>query len=235
MTQEQLEHKIRSLLRKAEATDFEHEADAFIAKAQELINRYAIDEEELWANEPEKKVGIETRVIRIEDRKVGSHEKRQILNSIAMSNRCRMWYNEGMSTSRIAGFPTDLLFVEMLYTSVITQMEFKMVMEQAFSDDNPKTFISNFMIAYANTIAKRFAAITRKNVETITNSQEIALRDRSQEVAVWVEQNLNLRSARAKADPNYSHKARTAGEKAAYETDISGGRNSLEERNWNVR
>src|SRR5690606_31701227 len=40
---------IRALLAKAEATDFPEEAEAFFAKASELISRWAIDEALLWA------------------------------------------------------------------------------------------------------------------------------------------------------------------------------------------
>ena len=39
---------IRGLLAKAEATDFPEEAEAFFAKASELISRWAIDEAMLW-------------------------------------------------------------------------------------------------------------------------------------------------------------------------------------------
>ena len=42
---------IRSLLAKAEATDYPEEAEAFFAKASELISRWAIDEAMIWAGE----------------------------------------------------------------------------------------------------------------------------------------------------------------------------------------
>ena len=40
---------IRALLAKAEATEYPDEAEAFFAKASELISRWAIDEAMLWA------------------------------------------------------------------------------------------------------------------------------------------------------------------------------------------
>ena len=40
---------IRGLLAKAEATEYPDEAEAFFAKASELIARYAVDEAMLWA------------------------------------------------------------------------------------------------------------------------------------------------------------------------------------------
>ena len=47
--------KVRGLLRKAEATDYDAEAMLFVKKAQELMFTYAIDEERLWAEEPDSR------------------------------------------------------------------------------------------------------------------------------------------------------------------------------------
>src|SRR6266576_632804 len=124
--QDKLYNKIRGLLRKAEGTDNEHEASSFYDKAQQLIMRYAIDEEQMWANDPDKRSKIETLDVVIMDRVTGADGKRTILHACAKANRCQMWYSPGRDRSTIAGYNSDALFVEMLYSSILTQMNFKM-------------------------------------------------------------------------------------------------------------
>lgn len=87
---EKLANKIRGLLRKAEATQFEEEADAFLRKAQELMMTHGIDEERLWANDPSRRAKVETVKVKVPDNKPGAMEKRIILNKIARLNHCRM-------------------------------------------------------------------------------------------------------------------------------------------------
>src|SRR5574339_993610 len=123
-SREALFHKVRSLLKKAESTPFEEESAAFFAKAQELVIKYAIDEEALWRNDPSKREEIITADIEIKDRGTGS-AMRQMLYQVATNSRCRMWYRPGGNNSTIAGFSSDVIFTEMLFSSIRKQMNFK--------------------------------------------------------------------------------------------------------------
>jgi hypothetical protein len=228
--QDALYNKIRGLLRKAEGTDNEHESEAFYNKAQELIMRYAIDEEKMWANDPEKKSKIETMDIIIMDRSVGSDEKRRILHACARANRCRMWYSPGYDRSTIAGYSSDLLFVEMLYSSVLTQMNFKLAIGQAMNVDvHHKTFKNSFLAGFAAQISERFAEIARKNRETIINENpgtELVLADRKAKVDAWVAENVRLGGA-IRRDKKVDSRAYSTGRTAGSEVDITGGGKGL--------
>src|SRR3954469_24189165 len=74
--QQKMFEKIRGLLRKAESTTFEQEANTFFAKAQELMLRYRIDEEALWKLDPERRANIDQIFITLRDRDSGVMHKR---------------------------------------------------------------------------------------------------------------------------------------------------------------
>jgi hypothetical protein len=225
-----IQRKIRGLLKKAEATAFEEEADAFLRKAQELMYRHGIDEERLWAADPSRRHKIEVRKIKILDGKAGSMHRRIILSEIARVNHCKMWYSPGSDLSSVAGYPNDLLFVEMLFTSIKTQMSFKEAIALAHSVGvHPKTFRSNFAEAYTGRICDRLAENYRLVTAAVKSESApgtaIALIDRKTEVDQWVRDKYKLRAARNNnSSGKYDHSARAAGHAAADSTDISGGR-----------
>lgn len=217
---ESIFHKVRSLLRRAEGTDSEHEAEECIKKAQMFIMRYAIDEEELWRNEPSMRENIETIVIHIPDRKVGSMEKRYILDAVARANRCRMWFTRGTGVSTVAGHSSDLLFVEMLFTSILTQMNFKLAVQQAVNEDvNPRSFISSFHHGYSDRISRRLQELSRENTDEVGNSMALVLADRSAAVEKWVNQKINVKSSSYnRGSTNMA--GYDSGRRAADETDL---------------
>jgi hypothetical protein len=226
--QDKMYNRIRGLLRKAEGTNNEHEAEAFFAKAQELIMRYAIDEERMWSDDPEKRSKIETLNIKIVDRSAGADYKRKILNACARSNRCQMWYSPGMDQSTLAGYSSDILFVEMLYKSIVTQMNFKMAFAQAVSKGvHHKTFKNSFIAGFSSRISMRFGEMNRKKMDDLASEgtgMELILADRAAKVAQWVDENIRLGRARSTGSRNIDAGAYSSGTNAANQTDISGGR-----------
>ena len=220
--------KIRALLKKAEGTQFEEEANAFLRKAQELMMRHGIDEERLWATDPSRRHKIETIKINIPDNKSGAMSKRLMLSAIAQVNHCNMFYTPGKGESTVAGYPNDLLFVEMLYTSIVKQMSFKEAMALAHSSTHHKTFRANFSEAYAGRISERLFENYRLAKQTISNETPgtaIALVDRKQEVDDWVRSKYRIKSSSSSGSSGrYDSGARAAGRSAAETTDISGGR-----------
>jgi len=221
--------KIRGLLKKAEGSAFEEEADAFLRKAQELMFKHGIDEERLWATDPSRRHKIEIRKVKIPDNKPGSMQKRIMLNSIAKVNHCKMWFNQGKGESSVAGYPNDLIFVELLYTSIVTQMAFKQAMAQAHASNvHHKTFKSNFADAFASRIHERLMENHRRNQVAIQASEPgmaIAIMDRKTEVDNWVKSKYRLGSARGSSNSGtFNSQAYAAGRQAADTTDISGGR-----------
>ena len=117
---------IRALLAKAEATPFAEEAEAFTAKASELMARFAVDEAMLWAHDP---TGARTapEEIRIEVFRPFLAQKAVLVSEIANIFGCRAIRFIGRSgdaseTVSIVGFSSDLDLVETLVTSLFLQL-----------------------------------------------------------------------------------------------------------------
>jgi len=122
--QETYAEKIAKLLRKAESTKFPEEAETLISKAQELMLKYAIDEEMLArAAGKEMKDEIGTTFIVY----TGSMQQAimQLGLAIARANGCKLllekrdWAKE--SVLHVIGFKSDRDHVVMLDTSVQIQ------------------------------------------------------------------------------------------------------------------
>lgn len=112
---EQLD-RIRSLLAKAEATEFEAEADAFTAKAQELMTKYSLTRAMLEAGAPRQELDV--RRCWIEAPYV--NEKALLLSVVASANRCRSVLDP-LGYSTLVGHPDDLDVTELLFTSLLVQ------------------------------------------------------------------------------------------------------------------
>ena len=230
MSTEKLHDKIRGLLRKAESTPYEEEAAVFFRKAQELIAKYAVDQEALWASDPSKREEIITVEITIIDKQAGSNYRRDMLNRIARNNRCRCWYIQGRDTSIIAGYPSDTAFVEMLYASIVTYMNFRLADAIAREERkiNGRTYRKEFTAGFATRINQRLAEQKQQikdYVSEYTGSTDLVLVDRERKVDQWVNENTNLVAAPTRYDTGKTDsRARGAGHMAANNADLSGGR-----------
>ena len=109
--------KIRALLSKAEATTFTEEAEAFTAKAQDLMTRYAIDEALLEDSAGEGEVIA--RRIHIDN--PYAQAKVQLLSTVGAINRVRVVWDEHHGMASVVGMAADLQLVEMLFTSLLVQ------------------------------------------------------------------------------------------------------------------
>ena len=234
MANEALHEKVRGLLRKAEQTPFEEEAALFFKKAQELVVKYAIDEEALWANDPSRREEIHTETVEIKDKQAGSHYRRMILSQIATNNNCRVWYTPGKDQSTVAGYPSDTVFVIMLYSSVISHMNFSMAKAMArytAEGRSTRTFRKDFTAGYSDRIVDRLVemrreqlAYLRMQVTDTGKSTDLVLRDRSAKVDDWVNDNFHLSTGSYRDSGTRDHTARGAGNLAGATADLSGGR-----------
>jgi hypothetical protein len=127
---------IQNLIAKAEATTFEHEADAFMAKAQELMTRYQIDAFMLATSTGRASTDVpETRIVKV----FGPYAavRTNLLNIIACANEVRVVQNHADDKAEdqeerkqgnfyricwLTGFPTDIENVMMLFASLNLQM-----------------------------------------------------------------------------------------------------------------
>jgi hypothetical protein len=237
--QESLFHKIRSILKKAESTPFEHEAAAFFEKAQQLIARNAVDEELLWASDPSKRELIIQEDIAIEDRATGVHSKRELLHRIAANNRCRMWYSPGRNKSTVAGYPNDVAFCMLLYSSVVSQCNFAMAHALARSGSDgrgsSRVFRKEFIYGFVDRVTERLRE-QQENIREWLSQQEstgttdLVIADRKHKVDEWVRENIRLGRAKEHNFGKTNIAARGAGRVAGETADLSGGRGGNVER-----
>ncbi|GAB4589819.1 DUF2786 domain-containing protein [Nocardia sp. IFM 10818] len=124
-SQDKLLTRIGGLLRQAESTDNEHEAEAFLAAAQRLATRSAIDltvARAHIASRERRPVPVQ-RVIPI-----GAAGKRglrtyvQLFVAIATANDVRCDVTRTSTTVYAYGFDSDIDTCESLYTSLLVQM-----------------------------------------------------------------------------------------------------------------
>jgi hypothetical protein len=153
--------KVRVLLAKAESTEFEEEADALTAKAQEMMARYSIDQAMLArataGEEPSgRRLGIDDPY---------AQGKANLLAAIAGANRCRSVWLEGYGFSTVVGFPHDIDIVEVLNMSLLVQATRAMTASGTVRDSagrsRTRSFRQSFMFAFARRIGERLEVATR--------------------------------------------------------------------------
>jgi hypothetical protein len=142
--------RVRALLAKAEATDFPAEAEAYSAKAQELITRYRIEEVTAPAVDVvpfARRIGVDHPY---------ENEKASLLDAVSKTNSCRTVWSPELGFSTIFGFDADIDVVELVYTSLLVQAN------KAMTRDEPtkgkarvKAFRRSFLIAYSARIGER--------------------------------------------------------------------------------
>lgn len=121
MAEEKLLSKIRGLIDKANATEFPAERDAFLAKAEQLMQQHEIDGALLDASRPSERREIITRDI---ERATGEFatEMRSMLSYFAEHRGVKVAtkrFGFGKIVTSMVGFPDDIDFVEMLYTTTM--------------------------------------------------------------------------------------------------------------------
>lgn len=115
---EEILRRVRALLRKAESSEFDAEAEAFTAKAQAMITEYSLADA-LRASE----TGTDTTpdAIRLTVDRPYEREKFGLLATIARSNHSQAVLHQHLGLATVFGFAIDLRAVELLYTSLLVQ------------------------------------------------------------------------------------------------------------------
>jgi hypothetical protein len=170
--------RVRALLAKAESTDFPAEAEAYSAKAQELIARHSIEEALTSRDRAEvvpyaKRIGVDHPY---------ESEKAGLLDAVAKANHCRTVWSPEFGFSTVFGFDADIEAVEMLYTSLLVQANRAMVRDEpAKGKARIKAFRRSFLVAYAVRIGERLASATQREIEQHTDLLPV-LRNRDLQV-----------------------------------------------------
>lgn len=147
--------RVRALLAKAESTTFAEEAEAFTAKAQELMARHALDRAML--DEAEGAGGPGGRRIGTDDPYAQS--KALLLDEVATANRCRTVWSASLGFATVFGHEADIDGVEILYTSLLVQATRAIAAAGSQTDgrgrSTTRSFRKSFYVAYATRIGQR--------------------------------------------------------------------------------
>ena len=211
---------IRTLLAKAEATEFAAEAETFTAKAQDLMTRHAIDEALLRAREARSRSGayVCTSTTR-------TREKVSLLNQVARANRCRAVWNKPLGLVTVLGTPVDVDQVEMLFTSLLIQATRAMAeggTRRAGSFDRSASFRRSFLMAYAVRIGERLTETSTAAAESY-GAELVPLLQRQTE-AVQEEFDRLFPKTRSARAGRYNAVGWEAGREAADRAHLTAGR-----------
>lgn len=128
MGTDDITRKIQGLLRKAEGTDNENEAEAFYAKAQDLMLRYAIDEARLRDLEGAQAAKAKPVKITVDFDWFYAQAKIRMISLIAKANRCKVIINPmAQRLDRkarqvyVIGYERDVENVQILFVSILLQ------------------------------------------------------------------------------------------------------------------
>jgi hypothetical protein len=160
--------RIAALLDKAESTSFPEEADAFLAKAQQLMARHAIDEAMLDAAR-----GTQDEIAQVDLVITAPYAsaKSVLLQAVASSNRCRLVVASrpgGRVACVLVGFEMDIRHTRSLYLSLSHQAVRFMLDAPLPPGDTPRRFRHSFLLAYAWRIGERLEeadALARSDAE----------------------------------------------------------------------
>jgi hypothetical protein len=152
--------RVRALLAQAESTTYPAEAEAFTAKAHELMIRHAIDAALVtgaafghgWAT-----------AIRLAIDEPYIDTKSLLLQIVAEHSRCRTVFHSPYAMSTVVGASADVAGVELMFTSLLLQAQQAMLAQAARapagSRERSASYRASFLYAYANRIGERLAEV----------------------------------------------------------------------------
>lgn len=160
--------KVRALLAQAESTTFPAEAEAFFAKANALMARYAIDAALLDSTRSDRGKPISV-VVNIENPYASA--KMVLLNGIAQPYRCRL-VATGKRTCQLFGYESDVETVQLLFTSLLMQATSEMLATPNYIDpydgkDRTKAWRNSFIVAFAAKVSERLEIQLAETIATV--------------------------------------------------------------------
>jgi hypothetical protein len=182
--------RVRSLLAKAESTDFPEEAEALSAKAQELISRYAIDRLTLAEDSTD---GHEVTSARLWIDPPYLRAKAMLIGAVARANRCRTVVTAELGFSTIVGEMADVEAVDLLATSLLAQASSAMhghgSVVDGYGTSRTRSFRQSFLVSFAIRIGERLMAVTDQATEDFGRTGELVplLRRQAERVAAAVD------------------------------------------------
>lgn len=204
MTADPILERVRKLLAKAEhPTTPPAEAEAFSAKAAELVARYAINDA-LLADAGPSRGAPELKPIVVHA--PYAVPKAVLLSQVASAHRVRVVIagdgrGEASRVCNLIGFPVDLEMTELLFTSLLLQASSAMLAATRGGGSDVRSYRRAFLLGFASRIGARLrelaAVAAAEATPTGGRSTELVLAGREDEVAAAVhEQFPHLRPLR---------------------------------------
>lgn len=220
--------KVRALLAKAEGTSFPAEAEAFTAKAQELMSRYAIDEAMIAASADLGRADPSMSVGRVHLDEPYVQQKADLLHLIAQANGARAVLHGKLGIATVVGAAHDIEMVELLFTSLLLQAT--VAMQEAgrqHAADRTRGFRASFLESFAIRVGERLAeakrVATQDGERTYGSALVPVLAGRERRVVAAVEEMFpNLTSAGGSR--SFDGRGWEAGRRAADRADVGGRR-----------
>jgi hypothetical protein len=189
--QEKILAKVRALLAKAESTDFDEEAEALSAKAQELMSRYALDRALL---DHGRGVRQRATLCRIWLDNPYVNAKAMLVNAVASANRCCTVLDNRWGYTTVIGDEGDLRAVELLATSLLLQGTRAMLSTGSQMTrsgmSRTRSYRQAFLVSYASRIGERLRAANEASVSAVDASRLLpVLSSRSRAVDELMERN----------------------------------------------
>lgn len=219
----EMPEKIRALLAKASNTPYEEEAALFYEKAQQLMEKYAIDEEALWAgvHGASEKPIVETMTFKGD----GASDKFSLITALALANRCQAWKEYSGDRSyvvKIAGYPSDIAFIQLMFTSLSLQMTTAMVFAMIEAGDVSRGWKINFMEGYTSRIAARLREAQRARQSANDSVGTGLVLAREKKVHDYLTKDLGMRFRNLSGPSrNRNPDAYNAGKNAANNADLN--------------
>lgn len=177
--------KVQALLTKAERAATEHEAEAFQAKAMELIAKHGIDQAMLDAKRQSEGGKAEDVVIKyVTIRNPYSEIKARMVAWVVMNMRCRAVLNPdrtGRSTGRVTviGFESDVERAIQLVTSLLLQLTAQVGKQRDPWNYTPvRTYRNNWAAGFAVSVSNRvrdYETRAQKTAESDSDGPSTAL------------------------------------------------------------
>ncbi len=154
--------RIRSLLAKAESTEFPAEAEAFTAKAQSLITSARLDEAALRVSKTPNGGSGRVSAIRVPIDEPYVNEKRILLAAIAAANDARTIGERDLGLVTVVGPSGQLVHIELLFTSLLIQLQSALIIDSSTSAPGDRRrsrrYRASFIAGFARRVGERLAA-----------------------------------------------------------------------------